>query len=119
MRIELEEKQKRQKAMKSQRCWAFSLSFVMLVMIAIAIIIAYVCEQNIASRAKKTAQLSYDNEPDWKGIPGQYDIDINWNHYLYNCTNLQDVIFKGNAPEFMEFGPYIYRESDEYADVTY
>ena len=38
---------------------------------------------------------------------------------MYNCTNFEDVVFTGNAPEFMEFGPYVYREYDNYTDLNY
>ena len=38
---------------------------------------------------------------------------------MYNCTNHEDVIYKGARPEFEEFGPYYYRESDTYDDVQY
>ena len=39
--------------------------------------------------------------------------------YFYNCTNAEDVIYKGQRPEFMEYGPYTYREYDNYTDVTW
>ena len=38
---------------------------------------------------------------------------------MYNCTNFYDVVFRGVEPEFMEFGPYIYSEYDEYNDIEY
>ena len=38
---------------------------------------------------------------------------------MYNCTNVKEVIFNGFVPEFMEFGPYIYREYDDYENVYY
>ena len=39
--------------------------------------------------------------------------------YLYNCSNALDVVYKGAKPEFMEFGPYTYREWDSYTDVSW
>ncbi len=30
-----------------------------------------------------------------------------------------DVTYKNVKPEFMEFGPYVYRESDIYNDLDY
>jgi hypothetical protein len=30
-----------------------------------------------------------------------------------------DVIYKNQKPEFMEFGPYVYREYDNYDDLNY
>jgi len=29
---------------------------------------------------------------------------------MYNCTNIEEVIYKNMAPMFMEFGPYSYPE---------
>lgn len=73
----------------------------------------------IVSQAKKSAQLTEANEPDWKDIPGAHDLGIYWNQYFYNCTNALDVTYKNAKPEFMEFGPYIYRESDTYSDLVW
>lgn len=55
----------------------------------------------------------------WKGIPGTYDLGIFWNHYFYNATNAKDVLYRGAKPEFTEFGPYIYRENDDYTNLEY
>ena len=30
-----------------------------------------------------------------------------------------DVVYTGAKPEFQEFGPYTYRESDTYSNLTY
>ena len=38
---------------------------------------------------------------------------------MYNCTNFDDVVYNGDAPEFMEFGPYVYREYDDYTVSKY
>ena len=66
--------------------------------------------------AKQSAALTKKNEPMWRGIPGQYDIAILRNTYVYNVTNYEDVIYKGAKPIMEEFGPYIYREYDYYED---
>jgi len=76
-------------------------------------------EAILTSQAKKTAQLTPENEQYWKGIPGQFDIGIYWNQYFYNCTNAMAVTYTNAKPEFMEFGPYVYRESDSYDDLVY
>lgn len=44
---------------------------------------------------------------------------INWNQYFYNCTNAHEVTYMNAKPEFMEFGPYVYREFDDYNGATY
>jgi hypothetical protein len=78
-----------------------------------------VMETIINSQAKKSAQLTQENEADWKDIPGAHDLGIYWNQYFYNCTNAYDVVYKAAKPAFKEFGPYIYRESDTYSDLQY
>ena len=73
----------------------------------------------LISQAKTSAQLTQKNEKDWRGIPGSNDIGIYWKQYMYNCTNAWEVTYKNAKPEFMEFGPYIYRETDTYSDLVY
>ena len=50
--------------------------------------------------------LTLANEKQWKDLPGENTIFKKY--YLYNCTNLEDVIYFNQAPEFMEVGPFIY-----------
>ena len=73
----------------------------------------------ISAGAKKSAQLSQENEADWRNIPGTHDIGIYWNQYFYNCTNAEAVVYTNAQPEYQEFGPYIYREFDNYNDLNY
>jgi len=70
-------------------------------------------------QAKKSSQLTKENEDDWKDIPGSNDIGIYWRQYFYNCSNAEDVVYTGAKPEFEEFGPYTYREWDSYTDVSW
>ena len=44
--------------------------------------------------ANSATVLSEKNSQTVLGIPGKYDINVTWAHYLYNCTNLDDVIFR-------------------------
>ena len=71
------------------------------------------------SGAKEGAALTKKNEPAWKGIPGQFDILLHNDHYFFHVLNPDDVVYKGMKPQFEEFGPYIYREWDNYTDVKY
>lgn len=52
----------------------------------------------------------------WRGIPGHFDLFIARKNFVYNCTNHDDVIYKGARPQVEEFGPYIYRESDAFSN---
>jgi len=105
--------------MQKLRCWGCCLVIAGVILIVTACFTPKVMDKVITSQAQKSAQLTEANEPIWDGIPGKYDIEIAWNHYLYNCTNFEDVVFKDAAPEFMEFGPYIYREYDTYDNLTW
>ena len=69
--------------------------------------------------AKKSSQLTPENEVNWKDIPGSNDIGIYWRMYFYNCTNAEDVVYKNHKPAYREYGPYVYREWDNYTDLVY
>jgi len=78
-----------------------------------------IMESMTVSGAKQGAALTQANQPKWDAIPGEYGLGIFWNHFMYNCTNVWDVVFKNQMPSFMEFGPYIYQESDTYTDLNW
>lgn len=88
-------------------------------LILIAAFIPSIFEGIIEGAAKSGAALTQENETNWKGIPGAYDIELNWVHYLYQVTNHDDVIYSGASPEYKEFGPYTYREYDEFTELDY
>mmetsp|Transcript_22843 Transcript_22843/g.22103 ORF Transcript_22843/g.22103 Transcript_22843/m.22103 type:complete len:157 (-) Transcript_22843:70-540(-) len=73
----------------------------------------------ISNGAKKESALSVDTYSLWGQIPGEYDIALVRRNYVYNCTNYEDVIYLGAQPEFEEFGPYSYREYDNFTDPDY
>jgi len=45
-----------------------------------------------------------------------FDIFISRATHLYNCTNRDDVIYKGAKPEVTEIGPFVYREYDSWTE---
>ena len=69
------------------------------------------------SEATTDTQLSDAN--DWSSFPGSKDVDIYWNQYFYNCTNMMEVVYTNAKPTFQEFGPYVYLESNDYTDMSY
>ena len=105
--------------MKRHRLCAAILTGVVILLILLTVYQELQLNSVITINGKDIGELSYDNEPHWKGIPGEYGIDIDWKHYMYNCTNFEDVVFRGVEPEFMEYGPYIYSEDDEYQNIVY
>ena len=42
---------------------------------------------------------------DWKHAP----LPIYMNYYVFNYTNVQDILKKGSKPILQEIGPYAYR----------
>ena len=50
---------------------------------------------------------------------GNADIPIQQSHFLYECTNPDQVVFQSSKPEFKEVGPFVYREVNEYEDIQY
>ena len=40
-------------------------------------------------------------------------------HYFFNCSNADDVIYKGAKPVYEQYGPYLYKEYDVFTDVEY
>jgi len=91
MKSEAEDKAMRQKAMKRYKCWGCCLIVTGIILLVTACFTPKVMDKVITSQAQKSAQLTQDNEDNWRGIPGHYDIGIYWNHYLYNCSNWDAV----------------------------
>ena len=101
------------------RCCSICFLVTGIILIVMCCFTPMTMEAILVSQAKKSAALTKDNEKDWKDIPGSNDIGIYWNQYFYNCTNAYNVTYRNHKPEFKEFGPYIYRESDTYTELVY
>ena len=71
------------------------------------------------SLSEKHAIISKENQDRWLSLPGQDGKIVKHRFYFYNCTNSDDVIYKGVKPEFEEFGPYTYQEVSDYENVTF
>ena len=105
--------------MKKCKWWSVCCTVTAVFLIVTCAFTPLAMEGVIKFAAKKGSQLTPENEKDWKGIPGTHDIGIYWRQYFYNCTNAEDVIYNNHKPEFKEFGPYTYREYDNYTDLVY
>ena len=55
----------------------------------------------------------------WKNIPGHFDINISHANFFFSCVNPDEVIYQGKKPIFEEFGPYTYREYDQFTNIQY
>ncbi len=53
-----------------------------------SIFIPMLFESAIVSGAKENAELSQSNLERWVAIPGVNGIQVLWNHYMFDCTNI-------------------------------
>ena len=70
--------------------------------------------------------LTEENEPFWHGVLSgsnsqdyKNGVEITRSHYLYNCTNVLEVMFQGARPVYREVGPFVYHEVNSYSDLVY
>lgn len=105
--------------MDRHQCWGCCFIVSAIILIVVASFTPKLMDNVITSQAREKAQLTEANLDLWAGIPGKYDLSLDWIHYFYNCTNYEDVLYKGAAPKFMELGPYTYREYDSYDNLTW
>lgn len=101
------------------RCGAWCCIIIGVLIMACAIAWIPLLNHLVISGAKEGAQINQANEETWKNIPGHYDILISNGHYFFNCSNSDDVIYKGVKPIYEQFGPYLYKEFDVFTDVQY
>ena len=86
-----------------------------LVLIA-GIAFPYIMKPLVIQAAKKSTALTPETQGLWRGIPGQYNISITRATHVYNCTNRDDVIYKGAIPNVTEIGPFVYQESNSWSE---
>ncbi|CDW87257.1 cd36 family protein [Stylonychia lemnae] len=97
------------------KCCGIASIVIGLILIGVGIGWPFIIDSLVKSQSKDQAALGKDNMDKWKDIPGKYDIQLNRKTYLYNAINREDVIFKGEVPTVEEYGPFIYREYDNYS----
>ena len=93
-----------------------------MVTVVTMVIFFFMTDLYLKQWANGLAEISPANEDMWKGVlVGNDDLgfQILRHHYLYNCTNYNDVILKDAVPQYQEIGPYTYREYNKYEDVEY
>ena len=86
-----DQREKRQKQINRHQCWGCCFIVSAVILVTIACFTPKLMDSVITSQAQKSAQLTEANEKMWAGIPGEYDLELDWIHYFYNCTNYEDV----------------------------
>eukprot|EP00347_Sterkiella_histriomuscorum_P022889 403336776 len=97
------------------KCCGITSVVIGVILLGVGIGWPFIIDSLVVSQSKDQAALGPDNMDQWKGIPGKFDIQLNRNTYLYNVVNRDDVIFNGAVPQVEEYGPFIYREYDDYS----
>ena len=85
------EREQRQKLMNRHQCWGCCFIVTSVILIVTACFTPKLMDTVITDGARKNAQLTEANQDLWAGIPGKYDLELDWIHYFYNCTNYEDV----------------------------
>lgn len=74
---------------------------------------------NLENTAIQNSLLTEVNKDRWSLIPGTFNQEIYWNHYLWNVTNYWEVLFNNSMPQYEQKGPYVYMENDVYSNLDY
>ena len=95
-------------------CTIFGLAF-----LAVGVAMPLIISKALKTVVPESAALTEENSESWTETPGKYDISIIYSTYVYNCTNVEEVIYSGVKPTFTELGPYNYREYTEFTNRRY
>ena len=115
---------KNQSQARKFKLWGICLLISGLVFILIAFVMPFSIDSSIASTSLQLTALTEANEHFWRGTLSGNDsqqsgLEITRSHYLYNCTNVEDVMFQGAKPVYKEIGPFKYKEVNQYSDLVY
>jgi len=76
-------------------------------------------QDNLEQTSITESQLSVGNQAKWANVPGDYNYNVQWDHYLYPNSNYLETLYNNVAPTFSMEGPYVYSEVDAYTDQVY
>ena len=60
-------------------------------LVTIACFIPHIKNEKLESQSEQQTEMTPDNEAKWATVPGQYDMSIMWQHWVYNLTNYNAV----------------------------
>lgn len=81
---------------KKINCWSWTCAVLAIVFTSLTIATPFVMDNLISKGAAKSTSLTQKNENSWNGVPGYYDLTLDWYHYMYNVTNFDDVTSSAN-----------------------
>ena len=104
----------------SKMTWAiYCLVILGVLLIVLAIILPIYIESVIKSKAEDQVIMGTQNFQLWGVIPGQSEVDMKRFYYLYNLSNPDDFLYNDAKPEFIEVGPYVYDEYQNYTNLNF
>ncbi|CDW73912.1 scavenger receptor class member 2 [Stylonychia lemnae] len=68
----------------------------------------------MSQKSREFGILRQENKEDWMSVPGKNNITTHQIFNVYECLNYDDVIFNGQMPDLMMYGPFYYREHMNY-----
>ena len=95
--------------------WAI-ISFILA---AVFIVITAVFPTIVTNLATDAVQLRSDNYDSWANFPGEHDLRVYRDYFLYNCTNTNEIYFFGAKPECIEVGPITLYENSTYVNTEF
>ena len=113
------ETNKKQKSVKRLQCCVAILLTIGCFLTISACFIPTLLNNFMVTQAETMSALTPENEDKWMGVPGENNLTYYLKHYVYNCTNIEDVIFRNAKPNYTELGPFTYKEIDTYQNITY
>jgi len=88
-------------------------------LVVLAFVLPILIEKIIKEKAQEQILMQDNNMELWGIIPGQSQVSLHRQYYLYNLTNPDDFLYNNAKPEFVEMGPYDYDEHQNYTNHTY
>ena len=89
------------------------------VFLVLAIMIKPLIQDMIDSQAKTATTLKGSNFDAWKNIPGNNNIMVLRDYYLYNCSNIEDMYFNQQLPHCYEQDPVQFYENATFSNPRF
>lgn len=100
-------------------CLYLSFFILGVLLIILAVVLPFVIESAIQKEAKEQIIMRNNNFNLWGIIPGQSEVNMRRMYYFYNFTNPKEFLYQNERPVFVEVGPYIYDEFQNYTNVNF
>ena len=100
-------------------CSIYCLVILGVISIVLAIVLPIFIESIIKTKAQDQVVMTSNNFQLWGMVPGQSESKMQRLYYLYNLSNPDDFLYNNARPEFIEVGPYVYDEFQNYTNLNF